>query len=123
MCLVVEIFVFSVHFFQCVNFISNFRLARMQRDLQREDAYLLLAFCVSMHDKLPQRKCVLQLKTLSNTLIPIDCVIYRGVIVLASIEAESSRAYRSHCRANRAESGVGPSKSPKSKPGAILSCD
>jgi len=30
----------------------------MQRDLQREDAYLLLAFCVSMHDKLPQRKCI-----------------------------------------------------------------
>lgn len=37
---------------------------------------------------------VAQLKTLSITLIPIDCVIYRGVIVLVSIEAESSRAYR-----------------------------
>lgn len=34
---------------------------------------------------------VLQLKTLSGTLIPIDRVIYRGVIVLVSIEAESSR--------------------------------
>jgi len=65
---------------------------------------------------------VLQLKTLSSTLISIDYVIYRGVIVLVSIEAESSHVSLTlPCKSSRVRGRL--VEIPEEQPGAILSCD